>query len=61
MPLPRYELRLTPERKAELEAIAGECGTTVAELLRIGAGWIVANKEFLTRGKPPTGVEKAAA
>jgi len=59
MPLPRYELRLTPERKAELEAIAGECGTTVAELLRIGAGWICAHKEFLMRGKPPT--ERIAA
>lgn len=61
MPLPRYELRLTPERKAELEALAAECGTTVAELLRIGAGWICAHKEFLTRGKPPADSDRAAA
>ena len=59
MPLPRYELRLTPERKAELEAIASELGTTTAELLRIGASWICAHREFLTRGKPP--IDRAAA
>lgn len=53
MALPRYELRLPVEMKVAMEAIATRLGFTVADLLRMGAVWVIANQEVLVTGRLP--------
>jgi hypothetical protein len=47
----RFEITLSPERRAELDALAQEIGTSPSALLRLGAAWVLWNSDFLRSGR----------
>jgi hypothetical protein len=57
----RFELILPSDQRAALDDLAAELGCTVAELLRMGGSWVVHNREFLVRGRPPVSSTTGAA
>jgi hypothetical protein len=57
----RYELRLSKERRAELAALAAQCGLSSADLIRLSVRRLLANPGALLRpesgavdGRPDT-------
>ena len=49
---PRFELTLPDDLRTPLDEIAVATGSTVAELLRLGASWVAHHRQFLIQGKP---------
>lgn len=43
----RFEIRLSQERRAEIEQLARQLDTTSSELARIGLIWVLANQQTL--------------
>jgi hypothetical protein len=48
----RFELKLSAEQRCALDELAAEVGLSVADLCRIGAGWVLNNRAILTGGPP---------
>jgi hypothetical protein len=46
----RFEIRLTPERRRELEDLAREVGLSSADLARLGIGWLLRHPSVLIDG-----------
>jgi hypothetical protein len=49
----RFEIRLTPERRRELEDLAREVGLSSADLARLGIGWLLRHPNVLLGGEQP--------
>jgi hypothetical protein len=46
----RFEIRLTSERRRELEDLAREVGLSSADLARLGINWLLAHPRILIDG-----------
>jgi hypothetical protein len=49
----RFKIRLTPERRRELEDLAREAGLSSADLARLGIGWLLRHPGVLLGGGLP--------
>lgn len=57
----RFDLMMRRDQRRALDELAAELGTTPSELLRMGATWVLAHRDFLLRGRPPAQTTGAAA
>jgi hypothetical protein len=57
----RFELQMRQDQRDRLGALARELDMSTAELLRLGARWVIANREMLLTGRAPAVPRKDAA
>jgi len=48
----RFELKLPVEQRCALDELSRQTGLSVADLCRLGAGWVLNNRAILTGGPP---------
>jgi hypothetical protein len=58
----RFEVDISPDRRAALDALARELGCSSSDLARIGVSWVLQHREILIGGPgAPAEQQRASA